>query len=246
MGLYERLPYANFHELNLDTVMQVINQLPDTIRTELEEALEDFPLPDGCITTPKLASYAVTSAKLASNAVLSSKIANGAVTSAKIGTGAVTADKLAADAVGTGTIEDGAVTFDKLASGFGALLVGTSAGSVSVASGIGSTYTQLADLEIPESGTYILIPWVLAYGVANSAAGYLDANISATSGDTSGYGYGARWVCNVPAYSTATASSFTWPFVRSLAAGAHVYLNAAHNTGAARNIRGSVRAIRIK
>ena len=246
MGLYERMPYTNFHELNLDKVMEIVSNIPSLIYDDVLKALETFPIPDGSVSTAKIANYAITSAKIASNAVSTAKLNGSAVITSKIANGAVTTDKLATGAVTGNKIEDAAVTFEKLADGFGTLLTGTSAGSVSMASGIGATYTQLSDLEITESGTYILIPWVFVYGLANAAAGYIDANISDTSGHTTGYGYGARWICNVPAYSTATASCFTWPFVRTLTAGAHVYLNAAHNTGAARNIRGSIRAIRIK
>ncbi len=246
MGLYEKMPYANFHELNLDKVMEVVSNIPSTIYDEVVKALETFPVPDGSVTTAKIANSAVTSAKIANNAVTTAKLNGSAVTTSKIANGAVTTDKLASGAVTGNKIEDEAVTFEKLASGFGTLLTGTSAGSLSIASGIGATYTQLADLEITDSGTYILIPWVFVYGVANAVAGFVDANISDTSGHTTGYGYGARWICNTPAYTAATASTFTWPFVRTLSAGAHVYLNVAHNTGAARNIRGSVRAIRIK
>lgn len=246
MGLFEHLPYSNFHELNLDKVMEIVSNIPALVHDAVIKELENFPIPDGSITTPKIADYNVTSAKLANNAVTTAKLSGSAVSSSKIASNAVTEAKIAPGAVTGAKLADESVTFEKLSSSFGALLTGTSPGSVSVASGIGATYTQLADLEITESGTYILIPWVMVYGLANAAAGYVDANISDTSGATSGYGYGARWVCNTPAYTAATASTFTWPYVRSLAAGAHVYLNAAHNTGAARNIRGNVRAIRIK
>lgn len=246
MGLYEHLPYANFHELNLDKVMDIVANIPSLIYNEVLKALKTFQIPDGSISSSKLANNAVTSAKIAGLAVLTSKINNNAVTSAKIASGAVTEDKIASGSVTTSKIADEAVDFDKLASGFGALLSGTSPGNVSVASGIGTTYTQIADLEITESGTYILLPWVMVYGTANVAEGFIDANISGTSGHTTGYGYGARWVCNTPAYTAATPTSFTWHFVRNLTAGSHVYLNAAHNTGAARNIRGGIRAIRIK
>lgn len=52
-------------------------------------------IPDGSITTTKLADGAVTSAKLGSNAVTSGKINSNAVTSGKINNGAITTDKLA-------------------------------------------------------------------------------------------------------------------------------------------------------
>lgn len=246
MGLYEHLPYANFHELNLDKVMEVVANIPSLIYDEVLKVLETFPIPDGSITSAKLANYAVTSSKIASNAVTSAKLNGSAVTASKIANGAVTTDKLATGAVTGNKIEDAAVTFDKLAGAFGTVITGTSPGNVSVASGAGTTYTQLAELEIPDDGIYLIIPWVMVYGVANAAAGYIDANIASTSGHTSGYGYGARWIQDVPAYTAATPSAFNWLYPRSLMAGNKVYLNVAHNTGVARNIRGNVRAIRIK
>lgn len=246
MGLYEKMPYANFHELNLDKVMEVVSNIPSIIYDEVVKALETFPVPDGSVTTAKIANSAVTSAKIASNAVTTAKLNGGAVTTSKIANGAVTTDKLASGAVTGNKIEDEAVTFEKLADGFGTVVAGTSPGNVSVAAGIGATYTQLAVLEIPDDGTYILMPWLMVYGVANATVGYVDANIASTSGHTSGYGYGARWIQDIPAYAAASPSAFNWVYPRNLMAGDKVYLNVAHNTGAARNIRGNIRAIRIK
>lgn len=127
MGLYEHLPYANFHELNLDKIMEVVANIPSLIYDELLKALETFPIPDGSITTAKLATYAVTSAKIATNAVTSSKIsdsaisatklAQSAVTTSKIAQNAVTNDKIADSSISTAKIEDEAVTTDKLAPG---------------------------------------------------------------------------------------------------------------------------------
>lgn len=75
-------------------------------------------IPDGSVTTDKIANLAVTTAKLAqgavtegklaSNAVTTGKLATGAVTGAKIATGAVTADKLDIDM--TYTVTDGDLT----------------------------------------------------------------------------------------------------------------------------------------
>lgn len=93
-------------------------------------------VPDGSITTAKLASGAVTTSKLDSSAVTSSKIATGqvltdnladlavttakmsdsAVTNAKIGSNAVTTSKIATGAVGTDQLAAGAVTRSILAS----------------------------------------------------------------------------------------------------------------------------------
>ena len=245
MGLYEHLPYANFHELNLDKILEIVNKIPSMVREEVITALANFPIPDGSITTAKLADYAVASAKIASSGVTASKIASSAVTAAKIASSAVTEAKIAPGAVTTSKLADAAITYQKLAADMGTVITGTSPGNVSVSTGV-STFTELASLEIPETGTYILMPWIMAYGVANSAAGYIDVNVSGTSGHTSGYGYGARWIHNVPAYTDATASAFNWCYPRTLNAGDKVYLNVAHNTGATRNIRGNVRALRIK
>lgn len=246
MGLYEHLPYANFHELNLDKILEIVNGIPSMVQAEVISALENFPIPDGSITTAKMADYAVSTAKIASNAVTTAKINGGAVTTSKIANSAVTTDKLASGAVTGNKIEDAAITFEKLSNGFGTLVTGTSPGNVSVASGIGATYTQLAVLEIPDDGTYILMPWLMVYGAANATVGYVDANISSTSGHKYGYDYGARWVQNIPAYAAASPSAVSWVYPKNLMAGDKVYLNVAHNTGAARNIRGNIRAIRIK
>lgn len=71
----------------------------------LEQQIVEMSIPDG----------SVTSAKLATNAVTSGKIASSAVTSGKIASGAVTSEKLATGAVHTENIADRAVTNDKLA-----------------------------------------------------------------------------------------------------------------------------------
>ena len=63
-------------------------------------------LPDGSVTSSKIASSAVSTGKIASSAVTSAKIADGAVTSGKIGSSAVTSAKIA----------NGAVTAAKVAS----------------------------------------------------------------------------------------------------------------------------------
>lgn len=87
-------------------------------------------IPDGSITTAKLASGAVTNTKIASSAVTSSKIttgnvttsliadtavttakvADGAITNVKLGSGSVTTSKIASGAVDTGQLANGAVT----------------------------------------------------------------------------------------------------------------------------------------
>lgn len=72
-------------------------------------------IPDGSITTAKLADNAVTSAKIKPSAVGTSQLAAGAVSGDKIANAAVTVDKIADDSVNSDKIVDGAVTTDKLA-----------------------------------------------------------------------------------------------------------------------------------
>ena len=95
--------------------------------TDLEfRAIDDDSLPDGIVTTDKIAADAVTAAKLpdnviaqehiADNAVGSNQIAGNAVVEGKIGTGAVTEGKIGATAVTTAKIANDAVTKDKVAS----------------------------------------------------------------------------------------------------------------------------------
>lgn len=92
-----------------------IEEIQGLVATTVQEALQELKeaidqattgtLPNGSVTTDKLAALAVTSAKLGELAVITAKIADGAVTAAK----------LAANAVETGKLADGAVTAAKLA-----------------------------------------------------------------------------------------------------------------------------------
>jgi len=63
---------------------------------------QDQAVPDGSVTTAKLADGAVTTAKIADGSVTTAKLADGAVTTAKIADGNVTSTKLA-DGAATGT-----------------------------------------------------------------------------------------------------------------------------------------------
>ena len=74
-------------------------------------------LPDGGVTTAKIAADAVTQAKIATNAVTGTQLANNSVNSGKIQSGAVITGKIAADAVTTAKIADQAVTLAKLPHG---------------------------------------------------------------------------------------------------------------------------------
>lgn len=66
MGLFEQFPYTNFHELNLDWLLQKVKQLDskvdsfeDDIKAAVEEWFEEHPeiqIPDDSITVEKLAA----------------------------------------------------------------------------------------------------------------------------------------------------------------------------------------------
>lgn len=64
-------------------------------------------LPDGSVTTSKLADKAVTTDKVALGAITTNRVANGTVTTAKIADGAVTLDKVSITAVSTQDLTDG-------------------------------------------------------------------------------------------------------------------------------------------
>lgn len=72
-------------------------------------------IPDGSITTAKLADNAVTSAKIKPSAVGTAALAPLAVTTDKIANGAVTTDKLATSSVATEKLQDLCVTTPKIA-----------------------------------------------------------------------------------------------------------------------------------
>lgn len=72
-------------------------------------------IPDGSITTAKLADNAVTSAKIKPSAVGTSQLAVGAVSGDIIQKNTIVASKLADGCVGAAAIADGAVTGDKIA-----------------------------------------------------------------------------------------------------------------------------------
>jgi hypothetical protein len=74
-------------------------------------------VPDGAISTTKLADEAVTTPKIFDLSVTSGKIANSAISTAKIQDEAVTGVKLAAGSVGLNKLADGAVSSVKIADG---------------------------------------------------------------------------------------------------------------------------------
>lgn len=71
-------------------------------------------IPDGSITTAKLADNAVTSAKIKPSAVGTSQLADGAVTTVKIAEGAIIDKKIAKNAVGTDAIQNDAINASKI------------------------------------------------------------------------------------------------------------------------------------
>jgi hypothetical protein len=74
-------------------------------------------IPDGSITTAKLADNAVTAAKIKAKTITGKELALGAVSGDIIQNNTIVASKLADGCVGTAAIADGAVTSDKIADG---------------------------------------------------------------------------------------------------------------------------------
>lgn len=82
---------------------------------QLIQGISQGSVPDGSITSQKLADAAVTAAKMAENAVDSPNISDNAITSAKLAALCVTTDKLAAKCVTSSKIADSAVGTEQLA-----------------------------------------------------------------------------------------------------------------------------------
>jgi len=91
--------------------------MPKLSKFRMNNMLIDITVPDGEITTNKLADNAVTNNKLSNNAVTASKIATGAVSSPKLASGAIRESAIADGAITTNKIADGAVTEVKIANG---------------------------------------------------------------------------------------------------------------------------------
>ena len=90
---------------------------PDQRLTAAGYAMMAANVPDGAITSPKLAPGAVSMNAIAVNAIGTPNIADGSITSAKLAPGAVGSSAVAANAITTTNIVDGAITASKLASG---------------------------------------------------------------------------------------------------------------------------------
>lgn len=107
-----RFPFTNFHELNLDWILSVVKEAKEVFdngRTDIDYAVQtadeaktiaeqaaQATIPDGAVTTIKLANGAVTNPKIANDAVTTTKIADGSISAAKIADRNVTLDKLKA------------------------------------------------------------------------------------------------------------------------------------------------------
>lgn len=102
-------PFSTLHELNLDWILEKVKYLIENneefntkadyaVETadeakEIAEQAAQATIPDGAVTTVKLADEAVTTAKLDDEAVTTAKLADESVTTAKIADNAVTAAK---------------------------------------------------------------------------------------------------------------------------------------------------------
>lgn len=90
---------------------------PRELLASVPHALQASTVPDGSITTAKIADGAVTGTKIANGAVTEAKLANGAVTTSKIQDGQVGNADLADNAVNSAKIQDGQVQNADLANG---------------------------------------------------------------------------------------------------------------------------------
>ena len=72
-------------------------------------------LPDGGVTTAKIADSAVTTAKIADDAVTTAKIATGAVTNTEIAVGTISASRIVSGGLTAATLANDSVTTDKIA-----------------------------------------------------------------------------------------------------------------------------------
>jgi hypothetical protein len=95
-------------------------------------SISTLDLADGAVTSVKIADGTIATGDLADGAVTSAKIADGTIATADIAAGAITAPLLAAGAVGTGAIADGAVNSAKIADG--SIASGDLAGSLTLSS----------------------------------------------------------------------------------------------------------------
>lgn len=97
------------------TILNFVGALVSATNAGGGEATITVNLPDGSVTSAKVADGAIITAKLADGSVTTVKIANDAVDASKISAGAVGTSELATNAVDTSKILDNAVTNAKLA-----------------------------------------------------------------------------------------------------------------------------------
>lgn len=102
-------------------------------------------IPDGSITTSKIADLAITAPKMAANSVTAGAMAANSVTTAAVAANAITTNaitdlavtgaKIAANAITSNTIADGNVTLSKLSAGISPVYVTKFAGKFSYGGG---------------------------------------------------------------------------------------------------------------
>ncbi len=90
---------------------------PDQRVSSVGYAMMTANVPDGSVTSSKLAPGAVLATNIANSTITSLQLAPSAVSSLALSNGAVTSAKLASNAVVTAALADGAVTSNKLAAG---------------------------------------------------------------------------------------------------------------------------------
>ena len=95
----------------------VLTDADDVLLGTWDNLVGVYDIPDGSITTAKLADDSVTTAKLVDGSVTVAKLATDSVTTAKLVDGSVTAAKLATNSVTTVKIVDLNVTTSKIADG---------------------------------------------------------------------------------------------------------------------------------
>jgi len=159
---------------------------PDQRLTAAGYAMMAANVPDGAITSPKLAPGAVSINAVAVNAIGTPNIADGSITSAKLALGAVGSSAVAANAITTTNIVDGAITSSKLAPGLvsgvpNGMAVLTSGGTWTRPAGVTRVHVKLWGGGGGGAGGNSGGP---PYGEAGGGGGYCEGLISVT-GDVS-------------------------------------------------------------
>lgn len=125
-----KFPFSTLHELNLDWILEKVKYLIENneefnnkadyaVETadeakEIAEQAAQAIIPDGAVTTVKIADRAVTGNKIAQATIATDNLTAGCVTNPYILDGAVNAPKLATDAVTTDKIQNQSVTNTKV------------------------------------------------------------------------------------------------------------------------------------